>query len=195
MTDAQSAGLVALADRMELWSIDRLRPYERNSRTHSETQVDQIAASLVEFGWTNPILLDENAGTLAGHGRLLAARKLGLAEVPVIRFEHLSRGTKAGRIFWPTTSSSYRRAGTMRCSPRSCVAAGRASTSGSPGSISRPDPKYVDTIIDRWQRFTGCRALHVESEEPFPRSAEEAHAAHLEVGGEGLADRDQADAA
>ena len=95
MTEAlQSAGLVALADRIELWPIDRLRPYERNPRTHSEAQVDQIAASMVEFGWTNPILVDENAGILAGHGRLLAARKLGLAEVPVIRFEHLSEAQK-----------------------------------------------------------------------------------------------------
>jgi ParB-like nuclease domain len=91
LTDApMSTGLVALAERIELWPIDRLRPYERNPRTHSEAQVDQIAASMVEFGWTNPILIDENAGILAGHGRMLAARKLGLAEVPVMRFEHLT---------------------------------------------------------------------------------------------------------
>ena len=56
--------LVALAKRIELWPIERLRPYERNPRTHSEAQVDQIAASMVEFGWTNPILVDENAGIL-----------------------------------------------------------------------------------------------------------------------------------
>ena len=56
LTDApRSAGLVALADRIELWPIDRLRPYERNPRTHSEAQLDQIAASMVEFGWTNPV--------------------------------------------------------------------------------------------------------------------------------------------
>ena len=90
----QQTGLVALAERVELWPIERLRPYERNPRTHSEAQVDQIAASMVEFGWTNPILIDENAGILAGHGRLLAARKLGLDEVPVIRFEHLSEAQK-----------------------------------------------------------------------------------------------------
>jgi ParB-like chromosome segregation protein Spo0J len=94
ITTDLGAGLVALAERIELWPIDRLRPYERNPRTHSEAQVDQIAASMVEFGWTNPILIDENAGILAGHGRLLAARKLGLAEVPVIRFEHLSEAQK-----------------------------------------------------------------------------------------------------
>jgi len=95
LTDAvQTAGLVALAVRIELWPIDRLRPYERNPRTHSEAQVEQIAASMVEFGWTNPILVDEDAGILAGHGRLLAARKLGLTEVPVIRIEHLSEAQK-----------------------------------------------------------------------------------------------------
>ena len=95
MTDApQSAGLVALAERIELWPTARLRPYERNPRTHSDGQVDQIAASMVEFGWTNPVLVDEQGGILAGHGRLLAARKLGLAEVPVIRFEHLTEAQK-----------------------------------------------------------------------------------------------------
>jgi DNA modification methylase len=95
LTDAPlSAGLVALADRIELWPVDHLRPYERNPRTHSEAQVDQIAASMVEFGWTNPVLVDEQGGILAGHGRLLAARKLGLTEVPVIRFEHLSEAQK-----------------------------------------------------------------------------------------------------
>jgi hypothetical protein len=94
-TEPGAAGaLVALADRIELWPIDRLRPYERNPRTHSEAQVDQIAASMIEFGWTNPVLVDENSGILAGHGRLLAAHKLGLAEVPVIRFEHLSEAQK-----------------------------------------------------------------------------------------------------
>jgi DNA modification methylase len=97
-TALHASGLAALAGRIELWPIDRLRPYERNPRTHSETQVDQIAASMVEFGWTNPILIDENAGILAGHGRLLAARKLGLTEVPVIRFEHLSEAQKRAYV-------------------------------------------------------------------------------------------------
>ena len=94
MAAPQAVGLVALADRIELWPTARLRPYERNPRTHSDAQVNQIAASMVEFGWTNPVLVDEQGGILAGHGRLLAARKLGLAEVPVIRFEHLSEAQK-----------------------------------------------------------------------------------------------------
>jgi DNA modification methylase len=99
MSNAAAAGsLVALAERIEPWPIEKLRPYERNPRTHSETQVDQIAASMVEFGWTNPVLVDEQGGILAGHGRLLAARKLELAEVPVIRFEHLSEAQKRAYI-------------------------------------------------------------------------------------------------
>lgn len=67
-----------------------LIPFARNSRTHSDEQVAQIAASIREFGWTNPILIDGENGIIAGHGRLLAARKLGMAEVPAIVLDHLT---------------------------------------------------------------------------------------------------------
>lgn len=80
----------AMARRIEIWPIDRLVPYARNARTHSPEQVAQIAASIVEFGFTNPVLVDTNAGVIAGHGRLLAARKLGLGECPVVVLDHLS---------------------------------------------------------------------------------------------------------
>ena len=72
------------ADHLERWPIDRLVPYARNSRTHSDEQVAQIAASIREWGWTTPILVDAEGGIIAGHGRVLAARKLGISEVPVI---------------------------------------------------------------------------------------------------------------
>ena len=97
MTDAATR-LTALAERIELWPVDRLRPYERNPRTHSDDQVAQLAASMVEFGFTNPILVDETNGILAGHGRLMAARQLGLGEVPVVRLEHLSEAQKRAYI-------------------------------------------------------------------------------------------------
>lgn len=80
----------ALARRIEIWPVDRLVPYSRNARTHSAEQVAQIAASIVEFGFNAPILVDSNAGIVAGHGRLLAARKLGLPEVPVVVLDHLT---------------------------------------------------------------------------------------------------------
>jgi hypothetical protein len=79
-----------MARRIEIWPTDRLVPYARNARTHSAEQVAQIAASIVEFGFTNPILVDSMDGIIAGHGRLLAARKLGLSEVPVVVLDHLS---------------------------------------------------------------------------------------------------------
>ena len=67
-------------------SLDKLIPYSGNARTHSENQVDEIVRSIKKHGFTNPILLDSNNGIIAGHGRLLAARKLGLNEVPTIDF-------------------------------------------------------------------------------------------------------------
>ena len=71
-------------------SIADLLPYASNARTHSDAQVAQIAASITEFGWTNPVLVDDAGVLIAGHGRVLAARKLGLAAVPAIRLEHLT---------------------------------------------------------------------------------------------------------
>jgi DNA modification methylase len=72
------------ADRVERWPIAKLIPYARNARTHSAEQVDQIAASIREWGWTNPVLVGEDGTIIAGHGRVLGARKLGTAEVPVM---------------------------------------------------------------------------------------------------------------
>lgn len=81
-----------MADKLQLKyvSVDALIPYARNSRTHSDEQVAQIAASIKEFGFTNPVLIDADNGIVAGHGRLLAARKLGMKEVPTINFGHLT---------------------------------------------------------------------------------------------------------
>lgn len=76
--------------QIEMISVDRLIPYVRNARTHSADQVAQIAASIAEFGFTNPVLVGEDNVIVAGHGRLMAARSLGLAEVPVIVLDHLS---------------------------------------------------------------------------------------------------------
>ena len=79
-----------LAKSIELWPLERLKPYDRNARTHSQEQVAKIAASITEFGFNSPILVAQDDGIIAGHGRLAAARKLGLADVPVIVLDHLS---------------------------------------------------------------------------------------------------------
>jgi ParB-like chromosome segregation protein Spo0J len=88
-------------DRMlavEYRPVEALVPYVRNPRTHSEAQVAEIAASIRAFGFTNPILIDGDNGIIAGHGRLLAARKLGLQEVPVIELAGLSETEKRAYI-------------------------------------------------------------------------------------------------
>jgi len=84
--------------KLEWRQIADLIPYARNARTHSDEQVAQIAASIKEFGWTNPILVDGDNGIIAGHGRLAAARKLGNTEVPVIELTGLSEAQKRAYI-------------------------------------------------------------------------------------------------
>jgi ParB family chromosome partitioning protein len=76
--------------KIEQLPTDTLIPYARNTRTHSEAQVAQIAGSIREFGFTNPVLIDGENGIIAGHGRVLAAQKLGLGKVPCIRLSHLT---------------------------------------------------------------------------------------------------------
>lgn len=78
--------------------IQDLIPYARNSRTHSDAQVAQIAASIKEFGWTNPVLLDGKNGIIAGHGRVMAAQKLGETEVPTIELSHMDENQKRAYI-------------------------------------------------------------------------------------------------
>jgi len=79
-----------MAKRIEIWPVNKLVPYDRNPRTHSDEQIAQIAASIAQFGFVNPVLVDEEAGIIAGHGRLRAALQLQLESVPVIILDHLT---------------------------------------------------------------------------------------------------------
>jgi DNA modification methylase len=83
---------------IEKIDISVLIPYARNARTHSDEQIAQIAGSIKEFGFNNPVLIDKDNGVIAGHGRLAAARKLGLKEVPCIRLEHLTETQRKAYI-------------------------------------------------------------------------------------------------
>ena len=88
-----------MAGRLELWPVNRLVAYEFNAKTHPDEQIDQIAASIAEFGFNAPILVDESDGTIiAGHGRLMAAHRLGLKEVPVIPLGHMSEAQRRAYI-------------------------------------------------------------------------------------------------
>lgn len=87
-----------MTPKIETRLVADLIPYAANSRTHSDAQVAQIAASIKEFGWTNPILVSGDDTIIAGHGRLLAARKLALVEVPVIVLDHLSKSQQRALV-------------------------------------------------------------------------------------------------
>ena len=92
------AGGLPGAERVEWRPVEALIPHARNARTHSEAQVALIAGSIREFGFNNPVLVDGGNGIIAGHGRVLAARKLGLEWVPVIELLHLSEAQKRAYI-------------------------------------------------------------------------------------------------
>src|ERR1019366_1407058 len=87
---AHASPQVAIDIQIERWPIERLIPRANNPRTHSAAQVASIAASMKEWGWTNPVLVDGDDGILAGHARWAAAKKLKMTEVPVIVLKHLS---------------------------------------------------------------------------------------------------------
>ncbi|MCA9396577.1 MAG: ParB N-terminal domain-containing protein, partial [Candidatus Omnitrophica bacterium] len=84
--------------KIEYRSLDELIPYANNARTHSDAQVAQIAASIAEFGFVNPVLVDEDGVLIAGHGRLMAARQLGMERVPSIQISHLSEAQRKALV-------------------------------------------------------------------------------------------------
>ena len=86
------------ADKVERWDISRLTPYARNSRTHSDEQISQLAASIKEWGWTTPVLVDEDGSIIAGHGRTLAAQRLKMTEVPVMVAKGWSEAKKRAYV-------------------------------------------------------------------------------------------------
>jgi site-specific DNA-methyltransferase (adenine-specific) len=86
------------AENIEMIGIERLIPYAKNSRTHSEEQVAQLAGSIKEFGFNNPVLIGQDDVIIAGHGRVMAARKVGLMEVPCIRLKHLTETQRKAYI-------------------------------------------------------------------------------------------------
>ncbi len=95
---AAASAAVTLPRRFEHWHVDRLRPYDKNPRTHSEEQIRKLVASLREFGFTNPILVDSKDGIVAGHGRLVAAKAIGMTEVPVVVLDHLTDAQRRAYI-------------------------------------------------------------------------------------------------
>ena len=90
--------LTADLPRIEWAPIAKIRPNAKNARTHSKKQIRQIAASIRKFGFLNPLIVDDESMVLAGHGRLEGARLEGMAQVPIVRFGHLSEAQKRAYV-------------------------------------------------------------------------------------------------
>jgi ParB-like chromosome segregation protein Spo0J len=88
--------------KVEYLPVAQLIPHARNPRTHSAKQVRQIAECMKKFGFNNPILIDPNRGVIAGHGRLLAAKLLGMSHIPTICLDQRAR-RRSAHTYWPTT--------------------------------------------------------------------------------------------
>lgn len=86
------------ATKIEWMSVETLIPYAKNARTHSDEQVAQIAGSIKEFGFNNPVLIDKENSIIAGHGRLMAARKLGMDKVPVVQLDHMTEAQRKAYV-------------------------------------------------------------------------------------------------
>ena len=127
---AYLASIPWAADKVERRSIASLVPYARNARMHSAEQIDQIAASICEWGWTVPVLVDEADGIIAGHGRVLAAHKLGIAEIPVMVAAGWSEAQKRAYVLADNKLA-----------------------------LNAGWDRYCDVIVERWQRFTGKDAV------------------------------------
>ena len=91
-------GMARKIEKIEMIEVSELQPYYRNSRKHSEQQIIQIQDSINEFGFTNPVLIDGENGIIAGHGRVEAAKNIGMTEVPCIRLEHLTAAQKKAYV-------------------------------------------------------------------------------------------------
>ena len=142
---------------VELIPLDQLRPWARNARTHSKKQIGQIAQSIRRFGFTNPVLIDGENRILAGHGRVEAARTLGMAAAPCLRFDHLPIQEKRAYIL--ADNKLALNAGWDEELLALDLFGGSGSTNiaahktGRRARVCELDPIYCDRILRRWEVF------------------------------------------
>jgi hypothetical protein len=176
------------ADKVSRRPIGELIPYARNARTHSDAQVAQIAASMKEWGWTNPVLIGEDGVIIAGHGRVMAARQLGFTEVPVMVADGWSEAQKRAYVLadnqlamnagwdiemlgnelkglaeWDFDLSllGFENLDALLADKIACEKSGRECRA------VEITPAYVDVAVIRWQEFTGEKAKLEATGEEF----------------------------
>lgn len=150
---------------MQHWATDRLQPYARNPRTHSEEQINALAASIARFGFTNPILVDEARGVIAGHGRLLAAKRLGLKKVPVVVLDHLTEVERRAYLIADNRLAELAGWNQELLAEELCLLEGE----GFPVELTGFDEREIDRLIGE----------QLEEEPDQAAAAEEAEAAQL----------------
>ncbi len=153
---------------IEIWPVAKLVPYERNARTHSDAQLDQIASSIREFGFTNPILVAGDAGILAGHGRLAAAKRMGLTDVPVIVLDHMNDAQRRAYVLADNKLALNEGWDEALLSEELQYLQDDGFDVGIIGfSDDELEPKYCDVIVRRWQEYTGKLAVHAATGKTF----------------------------
>jgi ParB-like nuclease domain len=146
-TAAQSAVTdIAQPLAIESMAVARLRPYSGNARTHSKKQIRQIADSIRRFGFTNPVLIGKDGEIIAGHGRVEAAKLIGMESVPTVRLAHLDAAQRRAYVL-ADNKLALNAAGTRRCWRSSCRASWH-STSISRSSVSRPPRSTSCDVFD-----------------------------------------------
>jgi ParB-like chromosome segregation protein Spo0J len=159
--------------QIETFAVETLRPYARNARTHSNKQIRQIAKSIQRFGFCNPVLIDDQGQIIAGHGRVAAAKLLGIKEVPTVKLGHLSDAEKRAYILADNRLAekagwdreilaielqalvSLDFEGPFAGSGTLMIAAERT---GRRARALEIDCHYVDVAVRRWEDYTGKAA-------------------------------------
>jgi len=155
-------------------AVADLIPYAGNARTHSDEQVAQIAASIREFGFTNPVLVDGERGIIAGHGRVMAARKLGLPEVPTIELSHLTEAQRRAYVIADNSSPGQAVYEPFSGSGTTIIA---GEMTGRCVHAIELNPAYIDVAVQRWQAFTGQQATLEGDKRTFAEATGARHGA------------------
>lgn len=154
--------------------VANLVPYARNARTHSEAQVAKIAASIREFGFLNPVIVDGENGIIAGHGRIMAAQLLGMDEVPTVEAAHLSEAQKPVECMKrPIENNSSPGQAVYEPFSGSGTTIIAGEMTGRHVYAIELSPAYVDVAVKRWQEFTGSQATLESAGRTFDEIAEQ----------------------
>ena len=150
-----------ITDKFEVVPVAEIQPDEHNARKHSDEQIQELRRSLREFGFVNPLLIDKNKKIIAGHGRLVAAIAEGMEAVPCIFVEHLTEAQRRAYMLADNRLAEHATwdIALLNEELKFLDDLGFDMQNGRTCYMLEYDPRYVDVIIDRWEKFTGESAV------------------------------------